>query len=288
MRQRFLLIFVDGLGWPKGGFRKNPICADICPTLVAFMLKHGVPVDATLGVPGLPQSATGQTALLSGINAPAVLGRHLEGFPNAELRSILEENNILSSFVRAGKKSVFANAYIIKDFDDLIKHRKKSVTTVSALSAMERVLTTKDMLAGKAVFHDLTRETARARGYDGPLITPEQAGLDLLGIAKNNDFTLFEYFQTDRAGHSGDMEYAVKVLQELDGFIAIVVAGAKKSGITVMLASDHGNIEDMTRKSHTLNPVPFAVSGRGALRLRKKVKRLDQIAPAIIELARLK
>jgi hypothetical protein len=38
-------------------------------------------LDASLCVPGLPQSATGQAALLTGLNAPELMGRHIEGFP---------------------------------------------------------------------------------------------------------------------------------------------------------------------------------------------------------------
>src|SRR5688572_10550874 len=42
---------------------------------------HGA-VDACLGVPGTPQSATGQAALFTGVNAAAALGHHLMAFPN--------------------------------------------------------------------------------------------------------------------------------------------------------------------------------------------------------------
>ena len=45
-------------------------------------------LDATLGVPGLPQSGTGHVALLAGVNAPALHGRHQPHFPPVALRPL--------------------------------------------------------------------------------------------------------------------------------------------------------------------------------------------------------
>ncbi|MDQ2998229.1 MAG: aminotransferase class I/II-fold pyridoxal phosphate-dependent enzyme, partial [Chloroflexota bacterium] len=48
-------------------------------------------IDATLGVDGLPQSGTGQTALLAGFNAAALHGRHQPHVPPVALRALLAE-----------------------------------------------------------------------------------------------------------------------------------------------------------------------------------------------------
>ena len=48
-----------------------------------------VPTDPRLGIDGRPQSASGQTTILTGINAPGLLGYHKQGFPNAAMREII-------------------------------------------------------------------------------------------------------------------------------------------------------------------------------------------------------
>jgi len=88
-----LFVFVDGVGIGGPG-PENPFVDLGGPILGALAgrkpeLPSGValaPTDATLGVAGLPQSATGQTAIFTGVNASALLGRHLWGFPNERLR----------------------------------------------------------------------------------------------------------------------------------------------------------------------------------------------------------
>src|SRR5689334_15884815 len=45
-------------------------------------------IDATLGVEGLPQSGTGHVALLAGVNAAVLHGRHQPHFPPVALRPL--------------------------------------------------------------------------------------------------------------------------------------------------------------------------------------------------------
>jgi hypothetical protein len=51
-------------------------------------------LDAGLGVSGLPQSATGQATLLTGINVPAALGYHYGPKPNRAVAEILTNGNL--------------------------------------------------------------------------------------------------------------------------------------------------------------------------------------------------
>ncbi|MBI3975273.1 MAG: metalloenzyme, partial [Armatimonadetes bacterium] len=89
-----LLLFLDGVGLGEEDPQHNPWVRAPTPALRALLgrplagqeriERDGVlliPTDATLGVPGLPQSATGQTALLTGLNAPALIGRHVTAYP---------------------------------------------------------------------------------------------------------------------------------------------------------------------------------------------------------------
>lgn len=281
MRRRVLMLFVDGLGIAAAA-PDNPVDANICPVL-AEGLSSAHKLDACMGVPGLPQSATGQTALLTGINAAVFAGRHVEGFPGGTLTALLERENIMLRLKRAGYSVTFANAYYFQNVSDVHLLRRKSVTTVSMLSACGRVRLTADMLAGRAVYHDLTRESLRERGYTGALITPEEAAGHLLSIAADHEFTLFEYFLTDHAGHSRARGEAERVLINYERFLVKLLERSVKEKITVVLVSDHGNVEDLSIATHTMNPVPLAVWGSGRGSLGTGVTDLTGVAPSIIK-----
>jgi hypothetical protein len=271
-----LFVFVDGLGLGSNDPEINPLVAlqdvpDIgkddalaprsavpqrnCFPSIGKLLESSISLDASLGVPGFPQSATGQAALLTGLNAPQLMGRHIEGFPPPRLKELVQEHNIFSKLIAVGKTCTFANAYWLDNVAQL-SPRRVSVTTVATLAAFGGVRGKADLLANRAVYQDLTREKLRDRSYDGSLISPEEAAEHLIGIANDHDFTLFEFFETDHAGHSGDPEKIFQTLEKLDRFFAALLPFR---GLLIM-TSDHGNIEDMTTRSHTTNPVPLFAS----------------------------
>lgn len=272
-RLKILFVFVDGLGIGSDDPAVNPLAAREKYPSLGRILYGSVPLDAALGVPGIPQSATGQTALLTGLNAPEIMGRHIEGFPPPRLKELVQEHNIFLKLLAAGKICTFANAYWLDDIA-LIPARRASVTTVATLAAFGGVRGKADLLAGRAVYHDLTREKLRERGYEGPLITPEEAAEHLLGIAEEHDFTLFEFFETDHAGHSGNPEEVARVLEKLDRFSGVLL---RFDGLLIV-TSDHGNIEDIAIRTHTTNPVPLFASNPEFFH---GVKQIDQLATAI-------
>src|SRR6266568_2629938 len=114
-----LFVFVDGVGAGARDPEVNPLAREEF-LLSRFADGTGAPLprtgraglaDACLGVPGRPQSATGQATLLTGENAPAALGRHLLGFPNALLRELLVRRSLFRCLGEAGRSATFANAY---------------------------------------------------------------------------------------------------------------------------------------------------------------------------------
>lgn len=128
------------------------------------------PLDASLGVEGLPQSATGTTALFTGFNAPAALGHHLSGFPIPKLIEMVYEHSVHKKARELGLKSTFANAY-----NDAYFRRPKtrqSVTTHAVKAADLPVRMMDDYREGKAVFHDLTGELVRLQGNHDKLQPP--------------------------------------------------------------------------------------------------------------------
>jgi 2,3-bisphosphoglycerate-independent phosphoglycerate mutase len=278
-KRKILFIFIDGLGLGSANPVVNPLAQRDRFPVLGRLLNESTPVDASMGVPGIPQSATGQAALLTGLNASELMGRHIEGFPPPRLKTLVQEHNLFSKLRAAGKSCTFANAYWIDDVAH-IPPRRESVTTVATVSAFGGVRGKGELLANHAVYHDLTREALRERGYEGPLVSPEESAEHLMTIANDHDFTLFEYFQTDHAGHGGDPERVFTCLDNLERFFTSLQSF---DGLLLM-TSDHGNIEDVTVRTHTPNPVPLYVSQPELFR---SVKKIEQLSPAILRVLSL-
>ena len=278
---KFIFLFIDGVGLREPA-TDNPITPEVCPALCRLFARHAVPIDACLAVDGLPQSATGQATMFTGVNAPIFMGRHCEGFPGPSLRKKIEEGNLFLSLKKRGKRVCFADAYLVEDAAELAARRFKSVTTVMALTTPEVIATADDLADDQAVMQDLTRETIQDRYPDIPVISPEDAASHLFALARVNDFTLYEFFQTDVAGHSMDYARACEVLRLYDRFLAALLRYVEAAGLTLVMTSDHGNIESIDEQGHTRNPVPFVVFGPKEAEIRAAVKSLVDVTPAIL------
>lgn len=286
---RVVLIFVDGVG-AGDNTADNPF-SHMEPQSAFFnALAEGdddgrsvVLTDPRLGIEGRPQSASGQTTILTGINAPAVLGYHKQGFPNAELRELLGEHSIFLQLKRLGiEPNVFANTYTPRFFSET--PRWKSATTVAVEAAGMQFNRLPDLVGGKSLFHDFTNTWLVESGFDVPIRTPEEGGRILAEIAARHRFTLYEHFITDKIGHDQNMELALEHLPKLAQFVRSAVASIDPESTTVILTSDHGNIEDLSVRNHTLNDVPTVIWGRKHEEIAKTIKDLTHITPAIIRL----
>ena len=278
---KVLFLFVDGVGIREPA-ADNPVNGEVCPALYRLIGASGQPVDACLDMPGLPQSATGQTALYTGVNAARYMGRHMEGFPGPTLRTLINEDNLFLKLHRKGLRCKFADAYAAESVEEIGARRFKSVTTVMSLTCPGVFSLREDMLANQAVFHDITRESLRAKGYTGPVIAPAKAAEHLIQLALTYDFTLFEFFQSDLAGHSNSLDEAARCLRTLDAFIDPLAAMARDLNLLFILTSDHGNIENMSVHSHTANPVPLVAFGPGADSLRAGLSSITDVTPRIV------
>ena len=280
---KLIYLFVDGLGLREPA-ADNPVNSEVCPTLWRLIERHSKPIDACLGIDGPPQSATGQATMFTGVNCPKAMQRHCEGFPGPALRKIVEEDNLFLQLKKRGKKICFADAYLVDSVDELASRRFKSVTTVMALTAPESVSTADDLLMDNALMQDITRETIQDRYPNIPIIPPQRAAEHLFSIALNNDFTLYEFFQSDVAGHSMDYTRACAVLRVYDRFLAALTRLAAAAGITILLTSDHGNVESMSERGHTFNPVPLIVVGPHEESIRNSVNSLVDVTPTILKM----
>ncbi len=258
--QHILMIFLDGLGLGETDPKHNPLALypDIWPQAgVGPTHPHlaCLPLDACLGVAGLPQSATGQTALLAGINAPALLGRHMQGFPSRRLVEMLQEHSIFVRMKTCGKTATFANAY--RHPEDESTQARLSVTS-HALKASGQPFRSLDQLWRKeALTHDFTNQKLLEKGYDVPLFTPEEAAHILIKLASQYDFTLYEHFLTDLIAHRGTPTEITDHVLLVTRFIRSCVEEALRAELFLIITSDHGNIEASQVKTHTRNPVPL-------------------------------
>src|SRR5262245_20349299 len=288
---RVLLFFIDGLGIGTRG-PHNPLdgLEDAAP-LANFQgeqpqIPFGgvlIETDARLGVEGRPQSASGQTTILTGINAPATVGYHKQGFPNRALLDVINEHSIFLQLRNGGVGPItFANTYTKWFFET--RPRWISATTAAVEAAGMQFNKVEDLKAGRAVYQDFTNRMLIERGEDVGPRTAEEAGDVLASIVARHRFTLYEYFITDKVGHAQDGESARSVLQNLARMIRRVLAKIDLTATTMILTSDHGNIEDLSTRSHTLNPVPTIIWGKGSQQVANRISSLADITPAIVSL----
>jgi hypothetical protein len=283
-----LLIFIDGVGIGTRG-EHNPL--DGLESEFFSMFQGEKPrlpfegvmaeTDARLGVDGLPQSATGQTAILTGVNAAKLIGRHLHGYPSPRLKQALAEHSIYKKLIALGRSVTFANAYTRSYIDN--PPRFISATTVAAQTAGVRLRMLEDLQEGRAVSHDFTNRFLIEKGFEVEICTPEAAGARLAAIAGSHDFTLYEHFITDQIGHARRSDLARDHMLDLTRFVRAVLEATNLSRLTVVLTSDHGNIEDISTRSHTLNPVATLAFGAAREHIVSRVRSLTDITPAIVE-----
>lgn len=307
---RVLLVFIDGVGVGPADAARNPlvelpVLGNLLPdgwspppgggrpeslpeVRRAAPVPHGGlvrAVDASLDMPGLPQSATGQTTLFTGENAARALGHHLYGYPGPTLRELLLRHSVLKRTVEAGRTAAFLNAYrpLFFDLGDDIWKRPMSASSWNNRAAGLPFRTFDDLRTRRALYHDFTNAEAIEKGFDLPAWEPEEAGAVLAEAARHHDFVIYEYFLTDRVGHTGDLAAARALTRNLDRFLAAAAGAIDPTGQTLVLTSDHGNVEDMGTKGHTCHPVPAMAWGAGAGRLLPRLERLEDFAGALLE-----
>jgi 2,3-bisphosphoglycerate-independent phosphoglycerate mutase len=241
-------------------------------------------LDATLGVPGLPQSATGQATLFTGVNAASLVGRHVPALPGPRLRKLLAEESVLRRLRRAGRSVTFANAFTAGYLEMLAGDRvRPSATTCAVLAAQVPLRRLDELLAGEAVSFDVCRDLfARRLGRPLSSILPAEAGRHLAAIAAGFHLTLYETFLPDLAGHRRWGVTPEEAVTRLDGLIGGFLEAADRE-LTLILVSDHGNVEEAGHRRHTRNPVPLLVVGPLAGSF-TDVASLEHVAPRLVEL----
>lgn len=295
-----LLIFIDGLGIGKADKKINPFFKykfkifteyfKQIPSLDNQNIKKDefaflFPTDANMGVPGLPQSGTGQTSIFCGINAAKKIGKHFGPYPYSTLIPVIEKKNIFEEFLKLNKKVAFANAYPAIFFDYVNKGRRRlSVSTLSCILSNVKLRSSTDLRQSNAVSAEIDNKYwVEKLHYKIPIISPETAAKRLLRITERNHFTMFEYFHTDHLGHGRNKVDMENRLSVLDNFLFYIFTHIGNN-TNLIVCSDHGNLEDISVKTHTRNPALTITIGKDAQLLRRRIKHLYDIKKAILGL----
>ena len=298
MSPRVLFIFLDGVGIGPVGLDVNPFLTARIPTLTRLMggrvptlespLVEGpggrsFPLDATLDVEGTPQSGTGQAALLTGESTAEIFGSHFGPWTPVRLRPLVEEQSLLKRLAGAGRSVAFANAYP-RGWPGSRGGRRIAAPPLAARGAGVLDRHEEALARGDAVSSEIVNDGWRHQlGYEWvPDVTPREAGANLARIASRYDLTLYAHYATDGAGHRRRMAGAITALETVDAFLSGVL-GHLGRDVLIIMASDHGNIEDV-RGGHTRNPALGIASGPEAERA-GRLRDIRDVAPFLVELS---
>jgi hypothetical protein len=311
--KKLVFIFIDGIGIGPAA-DTNPFFSSQADHFPFYekegtlpCLPDGTPIkgiDACLGIQGMPMSATGQTTLFTGVNVPALLKEHKDSYPDHRMRKIIKESSIFSSLRKHNFNPRFLNAYpghshlytpqhvhirsdgefrFSGEFRSQVR-RSLSVTTCMMISNYMIPFGQNDILKERALFHDFSNRALRNNDSTVPLFSPEKAAEVMFNVSRQYDMILYEYFQTDLFGHGFEMAECEELILQLNRLVKHLVSLLDKENDTLLITSDHGNLEDSATQLHTYNAVPLIAWGKDSEELRERIHSLTDVSPAIVDL----
>tara|TARA_B100001939_G_scaffold348099_1_gene372625 strand:+ start:3552 stop:4196 length:645 start_codon:yes stop_codon:yes gene_type:complete len=195
---------------------------------------------------------------------------------------------MIKRLTEGGKSAALLNGYSQAYLDRIErKPRLRSASThVHRVSGQELFLL-EDVAEGRALYMDINHQFLH-RFYPDyahrlPLADPVERGRQYVKIARDYDLAIFEYFLTDKAGHNQSMEEAAMTIQILEPFIEGILEEMNPLEDTLVISSDHGNLEDLSTKTHTNNQVPVFLAGAHAEEMSRKISTLYDIPRAIYD-----
>ncbi len=295
-----LFLFLDGIGLGADDPAHNPFVAARLPNLRGLLGGRPlladtprletdravfVPTDACLGVAGPPQSATGQAAILTGVNAPLLAGGHWGPKPNRSVAEIIERASLFRQLRAQGRSAALLSGYPPRYFDAIQSGRRNySAVPLAVVAGGYPLMTVDDVRAGRAFSTDFTGAGwhRELKITDVPIYEPAAAGRQLAAAAQAYDFAFFEHWPTDYAGHRAELPEAVTLLETFDAVLGGLLAAWDDAAGLIVISSDHGNLEDLSHSHHTRNRVPTLVIGRARAAFAQHLHDLTGFAPAIL------
>ena len=238
-------------------------------------------IDANLEIDGLPQSGTGQATLFSGQNASKLIGKHFGPYPHSGNKHLLTDESVFNKLQKLGRTIHFINAFPKVFFEKSKIRNRWSSCTLMTRSAGLNINSEKEVIQGSAITAEILQDFWREKlNIDIPVIDYDIAAKRVYNAVNTFDFTLMEYYLTDKAGHEQNLNGATTSLERIDGFIQSYLR-LMKSNDTIIITSDHGNLEDLSVRTHTRNPVPFIVYGQDAGKF-QDVSSLIDVTPELV------
>ncbi len=295
---RILTLFLDGIGLGGDCPETNPFACANTPAMHSltngkrWLASTGfqrseraifIPTDPRLGVPGRPQSGTGQASLLTGLNVPQRIGRHYGPKPEIETRAIIAKRSYFKRVTERGKTARLLTAYppgLLRNFAR--GKTLRSSVQQAAFEAGAPHFTVDDLIAGRALTAEWTTEAWRGSlKIEGlPDYSSREAGQLLARLSRKYDFAFHSHWLTDRIGHRGTLARGIEILESFDQVLAGLLAEWGDDDGLIVITSDHGNMEDLGTRRHTLNDVPTVVIGARASEFARGFRSLTDFAPA--------
>jgi hypothetical protein len=298
-----LIFFMDGVGMGAADPDTNPFNRARLPHLTGLLGQNWylrpdaggsgrtttdraslAPTNPNMDMPGRPQSATGQATILTGRNVPRLVGEHYGPKPNQAVAEVIRSGNLFQEAVQAGGSAALITPYP-QGYFDAINSGKRLLSSVplAATSAGLSLMTADELRSGQAVSPGFTGEGWHSHlGYtDIPILSLEEAGRQIGSIARGYTFSFFEHWPSDRSGHRGPLEQAVEHLEVLDEVIGSLIDSWDDEKGLLIVASDHGNIEEKDHRRHSRNPVPTILVGRDHALLAEMIHDLADIAVVV-------
>jgi len=293
------VFFMDGVGLGGPDPAINPFVTAQTPALTGllgpdwYLQGNGrlsnqratlIPTDANLDMPGRPQSATGQATILTGRNVPQLIGEHYGPKPNPAVTEAVRQGTLFHEVVGGGGRAALITPYP-QGFFEAINSGKRLLSSVplAATSAGIDLMTATDLRNGRAVSPGFTGQGWRDHlGYDDiPVMSLPEAGQKIAAIAATYQFSFFEHWPSDRAGHRGTLAEAVEHLQMIDAALSGLLDAWDDERGLLIITSDHGNIEEKDHRQHTRNPVPTILVGSNHRQLTQQIHSLADIAGVV-------
>lgn len=297
-RMRILTLFLDGIGLGADDHEINPFAVADTPTMIRladgkrWLADTGfqrceravfIPTDARLGTAGRPQSGSGQASLLTGLNVPKIIGRHYGPKPDAQTRALIAEHSYFRRVQERGKSARLLTAYppgLLANFA-----RGKTLRSSIQQAAFESGVPhfgIDDVAERRALTAEWTTDSWRQylQLDNLPSYSPRAAGCLLARLSRSYDFAFHSHWLTDRIGHRGDLERGVALLERFDAVLSGILAEWADEAGLVVIVSDHGNMEDLSTRRHTLNSIPTVVIGAGADAFAEGYSSLTDFVPA--------
>ncbi|MBL8680024.1 MAG: hypothetical protein JNK05_12695 [Myxococcales bacterium] len=185
----------------------------------------------------------------------------------------------------AGATSAYLNAFTherARDSEDRSKSVHRGACTCAAIAGGGKLYTLDDLERGRAATFDLVHDVIRGLGIDVPPRSMLDAARAVLTGAREVHLSLFELFLTDKAGHAQDTGFARREVARTERFLDALTSIADPATDTIVVVSDHGNLDDLSTRGHTMAPVPALAWGRGAAALVENWNSLEDIGEAVL------